>query len=208
MDYTVKEPLWQFIDHWQTLITGLLALIAGIGTVWATISAAKREISAAQEQTRVAQEQIATTLRIEQQRNAREAWAFYVALEAAMRVTIDDVAAARAIFRGPDDNSASVLAYDARQRITKSMFPELRAGLLRLGGQLAAPLVSLDSKIDSFAAQWMPAQAISGLAFRNGRHAGLTQELDQIEIEATSLCDEAGAAINRCRDELVRLTDP
>jgi hypothetical protein len=47
--YELKDPVWQFVDHWQTLITGLLALVTGVGTVWATISSARREISAAQE---------------------------------------------------------------------------------------------------------------------------------------------------------------
>src|SRR5438034_1241508 len=126
MDYVIKEPFWQFIDHWQTLIAGLLALAAGFGTVWATISAARREIAAAQAQTKVAQDQIDTTMQLEHRHVAREAWAFYVTLEAAMAIVIDDVAAARAIFQGPDDNSVSQHAYEARQRIKKSSFAELR----------------------------------------------------------------------------------
>jgi hypothetical protein len=51
--YELKEPFWQFIDHWQTLIAGLLALAAGVGTVRATIKSANREIAAAQEQTKL-----------------------------------------------------------------------------------------------------------------------------------------------------------
>ena len=52
--YEIKEPLWQFIDHWQTLLAGVLALVAGAGTVWVTIKSANREITAAQEQTKAA----------------------------------------------------------------------------------------------------------------------------------------------------------
>src|SRR5438045_3501248 len=97
MDYSVKEPLWQLIDHWQTIIAGLFAVLAAVGTIWATIKSANREIAAAQAQTSVAQEQIATTLRIEQRRSTREAWAFYVTLDAALTIVLDDVAAAREI---------------------------------------------------------------------------------------------------------------
>jgi hypothetical protein len=38
--YEFKEPLWQFIDHWQTLIPGLLALAAGVVTIWFTVRSA------------------------------------------------------------------------------------------------------------------------------------------------------------------------
>jgi hypothetical protein len=31
--YEIKDPLWQFVDHWQTLIAGLLAVAAGAGTI-------------------------------------------------------------------------------------------------------------------------------------------------------------------------------
>ena len=51
----MKSRSVSFIDHWQTLITGLLALAAGVGTVWDTIKSANREIAAAQEQTKAAQ---------------------------------------------------------------------------------------------------------------------------------------------------------
>jgi hypothetical protein len=141
--------------------------------------------------------QIATTLRIEHRRITREARAFYVTLEAAMAIVIEDVAGARAIFQGPDDNSFSQMAYEARQRIKKSIFPELRTTLLHLGGQLTSLFLSLENRIDNFSAQWIPAQApTSGLQYRNGRHAGLILELDQIELEAKSLQEEASAAIN------------
>jgi hypothetical protein len=58
LTYQVSSPFWQFVDHWQTLITGVLALIAGIGTIWATIASAQREIAANQAQSKVAQDQL------------------------------------------------------------------------------------------------------------------------------------------------------
>src|SRR5215831_12402986 len=93
--YEVKEPLWQFIDHWQTLIAGLLALAAGVGAVWATIKSANREIAAAQEQTKAAQRQTAVTRELERRRISREGYAFHAMLEAAMGAVIEDVGAAR-----------------------------------------------------------------------------------------------------------------
>jgi hypothetical protein len=47
--YEVKDPFWQIVDHWQTLIAGLLALVAAGGTVWGTLAVAKRQVKAANE---------------------------------------------------------------------------------------------------------------------------------------------------------------
>src|SRR6516164_2865387 len=98
----------QFVDHWQTLIAGGLALLAGIVTVWGTLRAANRQvkaandaadrdikaakeaadrqIAAAKEQTKAAQHQTAVTRDIERRRIAREGYAFHAMLEAAMCV--------------------------------------------------------------------------------------------------------------------------
>jgi hypothetical protein len=97
LTYQVSSPFWQFIDHWQTLITGVLALIAGIGTIWATIASAQREIAANQAQSKVAQDQLATTLRLERRRVVRESYAFFAMVEAAMGATLSDVRDVREI---------------------------------------------------------------------------------------------------------------
>src|SRR5271166_1089022 len=101
-DYT---GVLKVLYDWQTLITGILALIAALATIRATIKAANREISAAQEQTRVAQEQtrvaqeqIAVTVRVERQRIARESYAFFAMLEAAMGAVVEDIQEAERIF--------------------------------------------------------------------------------------------------------------
>jgi hypothetical protein len=47
--YEIKEPFWLFVDHWQTLIAGVLALCAAALTVWATIRSANRQVNAANE---------------------------------------------------------------------------------------------------------------------------------------------------------------
>jgi hypothetical protein len=148
--YEVKEPFWQFIDHWQTLIAGLLALAAGVGAVWATIKSANREIAAAQEQTKAAQRQTAVTREIERCRISREGYAFHAMLEAAMEAVIEDVEAARNLpspgplaagialspSHGPD--AYSVQAYAVRQRVKRTGFTELRSAFLHFGGPLTA----------------------------------------------------------------------
>lgn len=64
--YEVTSYCFAVIDHWQTLIAGILALFAGFGTIRgtrdaasrtikATMEAADREVAAAQAQTAVAQ---------------------------------------------------------------------------------------------------------------------------------------------------------
>jgi len=98
------------------------------------------------------------------------------------------------------------LVYEARQRVRKSAFPELRDACLRLGGQLTAPFLSLDNRIDNFAAQSMPAQSPAGLQHRIGKIAGFLEELHDIEEAAKSLRDEASTAIKRCLDELALLS--
>jgi hypothetical protein len=203
MDYAVKEPLWQFVDHWQTLIAGLLAVLAAVGTIWTTIKSASREVSAAQAQTKVAQDQISTTLRVEHRRIVREAWAFYVMLEAAMGIVADDVKAARENYREPGvGHENNELFYEIRQRIRKSAFPELRDACLRLGGSLTAPFLRLDNEIDNFAAQWVPGESVSGLALRWGKSAGLLNQLEGIKLQATRLRKEADAAIKTSLEAL------
>jgi hypothetical protein len=93
--YEIKDPLWQFVDHWQTLIAGLLAVAAGAGTIWVTIKSATREVTAAQDETKAAQQQTAVIRELERRRLAREGYAFHAMLEAAMGAVLDDVGAAR-----------------------------------------------------------------------------------------------------------------
>jgi hypothetical protein len=125
---------YDFCRDQGSILAGLLALLAALVTTWviwrtsrrtieATKSSAEREISAAQEQTKVAQDQIATTLRLEQRRLAREEWAFAVTMEAAMNLVINDAIAA--VELAADLKVDEELIYDAQQRIRKSSFDEL-----------------------------------------------------------------------------------
>lgn len=74
---------WDWVDHWQTLIAGVLAFVAGFGTVvaaiwtiWATRSTAREQIAASRaDADRViaaTREQTETTVRLERERALSE----------------------------------------------------------------------------------------------------------------------------------------
>jgi hypothetical protein len=190
--------VWKGLYDWQTLITGILALIAAFGTIWATIVAANREIAAAQEQTRVAQEQIAVTLRVERQRIARESYAFFAMLEAAMGAVVEDIEAAGEIFAAETQRiGESTRAYEARQRVKKTAFAELRSACLRFGGQLTTPFLCLDKAIDDFAAEWITVPS-AGEPLRKGTNAGLGIQLQTLKLQADALRKQAHEGMTRC----------
>ncbi|MFI5020888.1 MAG: hypothetical protein ACHQRJ_04445 [Alphaproteobacteria bacterium] len=207
MSYDLKDPFWQFVDHWQTLITGLLALLAALGTIWVTIRAANREISAAQDQTEVAQKQIATTLRLERRRLAREAHAFFTALEAAMGILLENIEGALKIFDGKAGVGQSPNAYRARQNVKQISFSELRDACLRYGGHLSGPFLWLDKATHDFAEDWIPGQSPGGLEFRLGLHAGYIEQADRLRRRATELREEAAREMKRYSDELAMTQD-
>ena len=195
--YEVKEPFWQFVDHWQTLVAGLLALAAGVGAVWATIKSANREITAAQEQTKAAQRQTAVAREIERRRIAREGYAFHAMLEAAMGAVIEDVRAAREL-PPPGPGMHSVEAYAVRQRVKRTGFTELRSAFLHFGGgTLTEKFLQLDKEIAIFGEQFMPS-----INPTSGLNAGLSEQLDRIAQQAIELRDKAAAGMKLCRDEL------
>src|SRR5271155_1784324 len=190
--YEVKDPFWQFIDHWQTLITGLLALAAGVGTVWATIKSASRDVAAAQAQTQAAQHQTEVMRELERRRLAREGYAFHMMLEAAMGAVIEDVAAAQKLPRAPPPSASqtySMQAYPVRQRVKRAAFPELRGAFLRFGGPLTALFLRLDKDIEDFTAQCIqPVNPATGFAGQPvGVNANLDEQLGRIEQQEIGL---------------------
>jgi hypothetical protein len=86
------------LDHWQTIIAGLLALAAAAWTIRETVNSAKREVDASQKQTAVAQKQLETTIRLAEKRDEDEYDAFRVTLEAAMMRVLAEVAWAKATY--------------------------------------------------------------------------------------------------------------
>jgi hypothetical protein len=209
MAYEVTAPFWQFVDHWQTLITGLLAVLAALGTVWTTINSANREIATAQEQTKAAQRQTAVTREIERRRIAREGYAFHAMLEAAMGAVIEDVEAARNLPPPTAGDTYSTQAYAVRQRVKRTGFNELRNAFLRFGGTQTSQFLQLDKEIEDFAGQWMPTPHLgpSGAVIPQppvGVNAGLEEQLARIEQQANELRQHAAGGMKLCRDELAK----
>jgi hypothetical protein len=225
--YEFKDPFWQFIDHWQTLIAGALALFAGVVTVWGTLRAANRQvkaandaadreikattdatnrqITAAHEQTAAAQHQTAVTRELERRRIAREGYAFHVMPEAAMSAVIGDVDVARKL-PVPRSEAPMREAYVIRQRVKRAGFIELRHAFLRFGGTRTAEFLQLDKEIEDFAAQCTtPINPGSGFPMSSvGVNAGLFEQLDRIERQAKELLDHATGGMKLCRDELAK----
>ena len=196
----MRNAVWQLFYDWQTLGAGILALGAGLGTIAVTRAAANGQI-------KVAQKQIEILQKAERRRIARESHAFAETLLASMKLVAEEVGEAlRMAASVPDDSAASVPAYDVRHRITKSGFSDLRAALIRLGGELAEPLLQLDGQIDHYAAQCFPQSTGTNLA-RMGKHEGLRDELGRISKIAAWLADEAVKVKERCTEILMQDQD-
>lgn len=183
----------QFLYDWQTLAAGILAVLAAVGTIWATIRSAGREIAASQAQTAVAQKQIDTTVRLERERDDGEAHAFRVMLEAAMTRVLAEAAWARTTYPNilTQKAGSSVQARVVRQCITKGAFAELRAACVRKGSPLTGEFLNLECEIDNFALQCedtlSPTLGAYGVMIREGKHAGLGEQLALIGTMATEL---------------------
>ena len=109
------------VQEWQTLITGVLALIAAWLTIRATQKSASMEVEAAKAQTE-------SMLLVERLRIAREGYAFSTMLEAALQSVLDEVELARKAIK--DESVDSRNAYEVRQSIKKHGFIDLRSALV------------------------------------------------------------------------------
>jgi hypothetical protein len=211
----VAQTPWHFttgldaLDHWQTVIAGVLALAAGILTVVATMIIANKQIAASRAeahrviaatraQTDATFKQTEATVTLAQLRDASEALAFHAMLEAAMARVLAEAGLARKTYPGvlAQTTGASPDAFTVRQSITKGAFAELRAVCVRRGGTLTGDFLDIESEIDSFAMQCKDALAISGAVVRWGLHAGLGEQLALIEGKAAALRQKAFEAFS------------
>jgi hypothetical protein len=181
----------QVFYDWQTLIAGVLALLAGFGTVAATMIIARRQIAASREeadrviaatraQTEATFKQTEATVRLEDLRKASEALAFHVMLEAAMARVLAEATWVRKTYPQILTPKAGVSAAvgAVRQHFTKGAFAELRGACVRQGSPLTGEFLDLEREIDSFAAQ-------------GNSPADLTEQLALIETKATELRQKA-----------------
>ena len=137
------------LDHWQTIIAGVLALVAAWLTIRETKRSADREIEASKAQTAVAQKQIDTTVHLEQERVLNEDRAFRGMLAAAMTRVLAEAASARKTYPTAfvQTDEVTVEAGAVRQCITKGAFAELRAACLRQGSPLTWDFLDLEREI-------------------------------------------------------------
>jgi hypothetical protein len=200
-----RWKLAQVFYDWQTLIAGVLALLAGFGTVAATMFIARRQIAVSREeadrvvaatraQTEATFKQTEATVRVEDLRNASEAEAFCVMLEAAMARVLAEAARARRTYL-PILTQTAGLSLDGlvvRHCITKGAFAELRATCVRRGGDLTGEFLDLEREIDSFASQYEDRPTVTqGVTIRMGNLAGLDEQLASIERKAGVLRERA-----------------
>jgi hypothetical protein len=183
---TPWATFWAWVDHWQTLIAGFLALLAAFGTIWMTSRIANRQITASREEAKkviaATREQTATTVRLEQEHDATEASAFRAMLEAAMRRVLAEAAWARKTYPDtfkPTTDEVSVNAGNVRNCITKGAFAELRTACVRQGSPLTGKFLDLEMEIDNFALQCgtYALSAAAPMPVRKGMHAGLGEQL-------------------------------
>jgi hypothetical protein len=186
-----RWKLAQVFYNWQTLIAGLLAVLAAWRTIRATTKSADREVAASQAQTAVAQKQIATTLRLDRQRVAREVYAFHATVWAAMEHVLLEVSEAESIF-------------PARRGFSKGAFPELRAACVRCGGLIIRDLLELERDLDIFASQSQGEAGGLGELQRTRVH----EELGAIEAKATRLQREAVAEMERANAVIAEPEEP
>lgn len=188
--------IYEFFKDQGSIIAGILAVAAAYGAIRETRHAAERTVA-------VAQDQIATTRRIERRRIARESYAFYATVEAAMAGVVEDVEKAwQKKADGDVSGPKSVTAYEIRQGIRKHAFDELRSAFLRLGGLLTSDFIGLERTIDEFASKCSTLGVPPAPPMRIGENAGIETGLNGISGRAKALREKASDGMRRCMDVL------
>ena len=141
----------QFLYNWQTLIAGVLAVLAAWRTIRATTQSADREVKASQDQTAVAQKHIETTIRLERERLEREADAVLVSLAVEIREIINVVIQLHGILKTEIDKVRPVDPSSLKllTRLPKPTVYEASADKIGLlGGALARGVASFFTTMD------------------------------------------------------------
>jgi hypothetical protein len=152
---------WDWLDHWQTLIAGVLAFAAGLGTVvaaiwaiWVTRATARKQIDASGKDAReiiaATRDQTETTVRLERERVASEADTLRKSLAVEIRQYIDILIKTREILHRRSGPEKRMRARDLRSVVAfnrPTIYPASadRIGLL---GPLAVSVTSFYSTIE------------------------------------------------------------
>jgi hypothetical protein len=129
--------LLDLVDHWQTLVAGILAVVAAWRTIRATVESANREIEASQAQTAIAQKQIETTVRLEQDRAASEVDTLRKSIAVELRLHIATALVAyNGLLRLPFMPDAATIAREVRRtsRMAAPIIYPANAGKIGLLG--------------------------------------------------------------------------
>ena len=141
----------QFLYNWQTLIAGILAVLAAWRTIRATVELANREVEASQAQTAVAKQQIETTVRLERERERRQADAVLASLAVEIREIINVVIRLHGILKTAIDKETLVDPSSLKliTRLPKPTVYEASADKIGLlGGALARGVASFFTTMD------------------------------------------------------------
>ncbi len=107
------------------------------------------------------------------------------------RVLADATEAERIFASANQQLSVSRTACEARKSFTKSAFDELRSACVEHGGNMTAKFLDLEGEIDKFASKCTLVEKPDKQLV--GTHAGLADELAEIQAKAEDLRGEAVA---------------
>ena len=195
MGWPADLTWYKLLTDWGSVIGGSLALARRRGDCLGHHEIGEPRDSGSARATKVAQRQTAVTREIERRRIAREGYAFYAMLEAAMAAVIEDVGAAQNLPppSATSRNRYSAEAYTVRQCVKRVGFTELRDRFSSLRrAAVPAQFLQIDKEIEDFAGQWIaPVTSASGFSIPMRVNAGLEEQLERIEQHATALREKA-----------------
>ena len=211
----VTQTPWQFttvpdaLDHWQTLIAGVLAFVAGVGTVVAAIGAiratrstareqiaasreeadkqiaasreeASRVIAATRDQTEATFKQTETTVRLEELRKSSESLAFRAMLAAAMTRVINEATWAKKTY--PRILAQNAGYSDEAGAVRRCITKGAFTELRAACVRQGGPLTGEFLDLE---------REIDSFAGQNNTQVGLAEQLVRIEMMAAALSDKA-----------------
>ena len=183
----------QVFYDWQTLIAGVLAVLAAWRTIRATVESANREVAASQAQTAVAQKQIETTVRLEQERVASEVDALRKSLAVELRLHV----------------ATALVAYDVLYRLGLMPYPTISARAAERKSRMAAPIIypANAGKIGLLGADATDVMIVYDLleAARDGSARLMTSTDDNPQAVVRETADAFLAACRYARGVLPRL---
>jgi hypothetical protein len=177
MPYTVTSCFWQVVDHWQTLIAGVFALLGGGVAYIGALQAARRQVKAVNAQTSAVERQNEALKRADRHRIARERLDVARLLDASLEVIASNIARVRAFYGGPPNGHIDEpLANSIRQGIGKPGFKSLRERIGVLDREIAVTFLTLEAEIDRL-------RAMTGAT----HVSGTTDRLDERAVIVSTL---------------------